>query len=221
MAYNTRLLMSGFVTHDTRRFVIERPDGFAFEPGQGVELSIEREPWQGSGHPFTPTCLPQDRVVELTIKRYPESDGFTMALHDLEPGAPLSISDAFGSITYQGPGVFIAAGAGVTPFLAILRRLATEDSLAGHRLLYSNKTAADVICGEELRYYLGDRAQFAFTREPPAGQATRRIDREYLREQIADFGQYFYVCGPDTFVEAVNQSLMDLGVPDEQLVYER
>lgn len=221
MAYATSLLMSGFVTHDTKRFVIQRPEGFGFQPGQGVELTIDRDPWRDEGRPFTPTCLPDDRVLELTIKRYRDSDGFTMALSDLEPGAPLTISDPFGTITYQGPGVFIAAGAGVTPFLAILRRLASEGSLDGHSLLFSNKAEEDLICGLELRHYLGDRAHFTFTRQPPPGQAPRRIDAAYLSEQIADLGQHFYVCGPDAFVESVNQSLSDLGVPDERLIYER
>ncbi|WP_242464280.1 FAD-binding oxidoreductase [Thiococcus pfennigii] len=115
MAHTTTLLMSGFVTHDTRRFVIERPDGFTFEPGQGVELTIEQEPWQGEARPFTPTCLPGEQLLELTIKRHPKSDGFTTALHDLEAGAPLTLSEPFGTITYQGPGTFIAAGAGITP----------------------------------------------------------------------------------------------------------
>jgi cytochrome-b5 reductase len=221
MAHTTTLLMSGFVTHDTRRFVIERPDGFTFEPGQGVELTIEQEPWQGEGRPFTPTCLPGDQVLELTIKRYPKSDGFTTALHDLETGAPLTVSEPFGTITYQGPGTFIAAGAGITPFLAILRRLASEKALDGHSLLFSNKTEADLICGLELRQYLQDRAHFTFTRRPPAGQQNRHIDKVYLQEQTGDLEQYFYVCGPDAFVEAVNDALTGLGVPDERLVYER
>jgi cytochrome-b5 reductase len=87
MAYPIRLLMSGFVTHDTRRFVLERPEGLEFEPGQGVELTIERNPWRGQGHPFTPTCLPQDRVLELTIKRYPESDDFDRFFYVCGPPA--------------------------------------------------------------------------------------------------------------------------------------
>lgn len=221
MAYPTRLLMSGFVTHDTRRFVLERPEGLDFEPGQGVELTIERDPWRGEGHPFTPTCLPQDQVLELTIKRYPESDGFTVALHDLEPGAPLTVSDAFGTITYQGPGVFIGAGAGITPFLAILRRLAHDGALDGHDLLFSNKSEADLICGAELRHYLGERAVFTFTRENQPGHTGRRIDAEFLREHIDDFDRFFYVCGPPAFVEDVKRELVTLGADPDRLVYER
>lgn len=220
MTYPTSLLMSGFVTHDTRRFVLERPEGFSFEPGQGVELTIERDQWRGQGHPFTPTCLVGDRVLEFTIKRYPEREGFTTALHGLETGAPMTVSDAFGTITYQGPGVFIAAGAGVTPFLAILRRLAGDGALEGHGLLFTNKTQHDLICGQELRHYLGDRAVFTFTREPGTPHEDQRIDAGFLRGHIEDFDQYFYVCGPDAFVQSVNEELLTLGAHPDRLVYE-
>lgn len=221
MAYATRLLMSGFVTHDTRRFVLERPQGFRFEPGQGVELTIEQDPWKGEGHPFTPTCLAEDRVLELTVKRYPEREGFTAALHGLEPGAPLGVSDPFGTISYQGPGVFVAAGAGITPFLAILRRLAADGQLDGQELLFSNKTEDDLICGPELRHYLGSRAVFTFTRERQGASDGRRIDGGFLRGHIDRFDRRFYVCGPPAFVESVNADLLSLGARPDQLVYER
>jgi ferredoxin-NADP reductase len=29
------------------------------------------------------------------------------------------------------------------------------------------------------------------------------------------------VCGPEGFVEAMNEALLDLGVPEQKLVYER
>lgn len=221
MAYATRLLMSGFVTHDTRRLVLERPKGFRFAPGQGVELTIERDPWKGKGHPFTPTCLAEDQVLELTIKRYPEREGFTAALHGLEPGAPLAVSDPFGTITYKGPGLFVAAGAGITPFLAILRRLAADRELDGHELLFSNKTEDDLICGSELRHYLGRHAVFTFTRRDEGGKEGRHIDSGFLQGHIDHFDRFFYVCGPPAFVESVNSNLLSLGAQPEQLVYER
>jgi ferredoxin-NADP reductase len=217
----TSLLMSGFVTHDTRRLVLARPEGFTFEPGQGVELGIDCDPWRGEGRPFTPTCRLEDQVLEFTIKRYPERDGFTVALHDLEPGAPLMISEAFGTITYQGPGVFIAAGAGITPFLAILRKLAAEGALEGHRLLFSNKSEDDLICGQELRHYLGDNAVFTYTRRGKKLHEGRHINSTFLKANLGSLDQHFYVCGPNTFVESMNQDLISLGVHPDRLVYER
>ncbi|MCG6943512.1 MAG: flavodoxin reductase [Thiohalocapsa sp.] len=214
------LLMREFVTHDVQHLLLSRPDGLHWQPGQGIELAIDQDEWRQQRRPFTPTCLLEDRVLEFTIKRYPEQDGVTDALHALEPGAQLLLGDPFGTIAYQGPGTFIAAGTGVTPFLAILRRLAKDDALAGHRLLLTNKRERDVICAQELAYYLGDDLVLAFTREH-AQHRGGRMDSAFLEAHIRNRDGHFYVCGPDAFVEAMKAALLTLGVRPDRLVYER
>ncbi len=221
MNHTVTLLMSEFVTHDVKRLIISKPDGFSFQPGQGVELAIDRDQWRDEGRPFTPTSLPEDRVLEFTIKGYPEHKGVTRELHALPAGSQLLMSEPFGTISYQGAGVFIAAGAGVTPFIAILRDLARQNRLAGHALVFSNKTPADVICAKEFRHYLGERCILTCTRSSSPACASGRVDRNYLTEHIRDFDQHFYVCGPPAFVEAVNDALQALGASSEALVYER
>jgi len=222
MRYRTTLLMSEFVTHDVKRFVFERPDVFSFTPGQGVELVIDEPKWRDEeGRPFTPTCLVTDRVLEFTIKRYADHPGVTDRLHQLQPGAALLLSEPFGTISFQGTGTFLAAGAGLTPFLAIFRQLAREGTLAGNTLIYSNKTPADVICERELVHYFGKRCLLTCTRVSAAGYDDRRIDRSLLKSKITDLNQFFYVCGPDAFVEDVNAALEELGVKAQSLVFER
>jgi ferredoxin-NADP reductase len=221
MSYDATLLMSEFVTHDVRRLLLSRPEGLDWQPGQGIEVRIDTEEWRDEGRPFTPTSTPDALVLELTTKRYPERDGMTMALHALEPGAKLQLSDAFGTISYQGPGTFIAAGTGITPFLGILRRLAADDALEGHRLLFSNKSERDVICEKELLHYLGEDCVLTYTREHEPEQDGRHIDAIFLRAHAGDLSQRFYVCGPDGFVQSVNDHLLSLGVHPSQLVYER
>ncbi len=221
MEHTVTLLMSQFVTHDVKRLIVSRPEGFAFVPGEGVELAIDRPGLSDRGRPFTPTSLAADRVLEFTIKAYPDHpDSVTRALHALEPGAGLRMSDPFGTIRYRGPGTFIAGGAGITPFLAILRELARTGSLDGHALIYSNKTPADIICEKELRHLLGARCLLTCTQGAAPGHGHRRVDRAFLQESIADFGQHFYVCGPPAFTEAVNGALRALGAAPDSLVFE-
>ena len=220
MEHDITLLMSGFVTHDVRRFVTTRPGGFQVEPGQGVELAIDQPRWRDEGRPFTPTSLAEDRVLEFTIKGYPEHEGVTRALHGLEPGARLRMSEPFGTIRYRGPGVFIAGGAGITPFIAILRRLARDGEMEGNSLLFSNKTPADVINEGELRHLLGERCILTCTEEHAPGYESRRIDRGFLTDFVDDFDQHFYVCGPPAFNDAVQEALRDLGAKPDLLVFE-
>jgi cytochrome-b5 reductase len=222
MNTTVNLLMSQFVTHDVKRFIVSKPAGFAVARPARVELAINRPGLSEQGRPFTPTGLADDRVLEFTIKGYADhTDGVTRLLHQLEPGAELLMSEPFGTISYQGPGVFIAGGAGITPFLAILRDLARRGELARQTLIFSNKTPRDVICEKELRHLLGERCLLLCTGVEAPGFAHRRVDRAYLEAHIRDFDQRFYVCGPPPFMEAVNTALTDLGAQAESLVFER
>lgn len=221
MNYRATLLMSQFVTHDVKRFIISKPEGFAFTPGQGVELAIDRPGLRDQGRPFTPTGLVDDEVLEFTIKAYPAHAGVTQALHALRPGTELLISEPFGTIRYQGPGVFIAGGAGITPFLAILRSLAGAGELADQTLIFSSKSPRDVIQEQELRHLLGERCILICTEADAPGYLHRRIDRAFLEETLRDFDRHFYVCGPPGFMAAVDSAVTELGASAESLVFER
>lgn len=220
MNHPTTLLMKEFVTHDVLRLILSRPDGFTFEPGQGVDLSIDADAWRDETRPFTPTSSIGDGVLEFTIKVYADHPGMTRALSELKPGAALTISDPWGTIGYKGPGIFIAGGAGITPFLAIMRHLRDEGRLAGHGLIFANKSAADVICETELRAAFGQRGCFVIDRDSHPGFETGRVDEALLKRRIEDWSQRFYVCGPPPFNDAVMQTLQRLGAKPEALVFE-
>ena len=215
------LLMSEFVTHNVKRFVVSRPPGFTFIAGQGVELAIRQPQWQDQPRPFTPTSLNDEGVLEFVIKRYTAHEGVTRELHNLSPGVELLLSEPFGTISYQGTGVFIAAGAGITPFIAILRERAIANNLSQNTLIFSNKTPADIICEKELRYYLGDRCILTCTATQAPGYEYGRVDKAFLVEKIDNFEQNFYVCGPPGFTQAVTGSLTELGADAKSLIFER
>jgi ferredoxin-NADP reductase len=217
----TTILMTEFVTHDVKRFILQKPKGFKFVPGQGTLVAIAKPGLKDEAHPFTPTSLADDRVLEFTIKGYPEHHGLTEKLHQLRPGDKLLVGDAFGTIQYQGPGVFIAGGAGITPFIAILRDLGRRGKLAGHSLIFSNKTRDDILLEKELRHYLGDRCLFTLTNESMPGYERRLVDEAFLEEKVRDFKQAFYVCGPPQMVEDVGGILRRLGAKPDHVVFEQ
>lgn len=220
MPHIVKLLMKEFVTHDTARFIMERPAGYRFVPGQATEVAIHTEQWKQEKRPFTFTSLDEDGVLEFTIKRYPEHNGVTNALHQLASGAEWEIGSAWGAITYRKPGVFIAGGAGITPFIAILRRLRDDGALQGNRLIFSNKTARDVILEAEFRDMLGDAFLPTLTRENAPGYRHGRIDESFLRDTVESFEQPFYLCGPPSFVKDIRKILVQLGAQPDGLVIE-
>jgi predicted ferric reductase len=83
--------------------------------------------------PFTFTSLNDNDYLEFIIKIYDSNDGVT-ELGKLKQGDELLIHDVWGAIEYKGEGVFIAGGAGVTPFIAILRQLQAENKIANNKL---------------------------------------------------------------------------------------
>ena len=220
MEHTAEILHTGFVTRDVMQLITSRPPGVDYEPGQGVEIALDLDGWREEGRPFTPTGHPDGPVLEFTIKGYFGQDGVTERLHRSVPGTALLMSDSFGTITDRGPGTFIAGGAGVTPFLAILRDRKRRGSLDGCSLLFSNKSPADVICEKELSEMLGDRCHLTCTQGSGPSYDHRRIDGAYLGENVEDLDRPLYVCGPPSFVEDVSEALRELGAKDENIVVE-
>ena len=216
-----RIFSIEYVTHDVRRYKIEKPAGYTFIPGQATEVSINSPKWKDEKRPFTFTCLTTDPFLEFTIKSYASHQGVTNELYMLEEGAELIIRDVWGAITYTKPGVFIAAGAGITPFIAIFRHLSKIELIKGNSLIYSNKTAKDIILKDELEKMLGNDFINTLTREKNDLYDNRRIDKAYMVEKIKDFKQPFYVCGPDQFVTDIHQTLLDLGANVDAVIIEK
>jgi ferredoxin-NADP reductase len=209
------------ITHNVKQFTFTKPDGFTFEPGQATDVSIDKDGWREDKHPFTFTALPGWDDLQFTIKIYPERHGLTEQIGRLAVGDRFLIEDAWGTIQYRGKGTFIAGGAGVTPFIAILRNLQAKGEIAGHRLIFSNHTSSDIILKDEFDAMEGLDTLYVLTSENDPRFAHGRIDKAFIEEHVQDFSQNFYVCGPDGMVEDINGALKELGADPEGLVFER
>ena len=221
MPHIVKILDSAFITPDVKRFKVEKPTGYKFVPGQATDVALNKPDWKDKQRPFTFTSLPNAKTLEFIIKVYDDHDGVTKQLGLAKKGDELAIGEPFGAIHYQGPGFFFAAGAGVTPFIAILRDLQKKKKLVGNTLICSNKTADDVILDKELTAMLGKNFLNIFTRQHVIGFREKRIDRDTLVALVQDFNQHFYVCGPQKFVTDICAMLTNLGADPGSLVIEQ
>src|SRR5689334_5795136 len=167
------------VTHDVLKIVTEKPHNYNFTPGQATEVSINKNGWQDEKRPFTFTCLPDDAYLEFTIKTYPSHKGVTNELLQLKQNDELILHDVFGAIAYKGEGVFIAGGAGVTPFISIFRFLRSINEVGHNKLIFANKREVDIILKEEFESLLGKKFINIISDEKPNGYAHGYISEEF------------------------------------------
>jgi ferredoxin-NADP reductase len=209
------------VTHNVKRFQIEKPEGYSFNPGQATEVSINTLALRNEKRPFTFTCLNSESYLEFTIKIYPEHKGITNELSKLKPGSKLIIRDVWGDIAFKGEGVFIAGGAGITPFISIFRDLKSKDKIGGNMLVYANKTKNDIILESELKHMLGDSFLNILSDEKNKGYFHGFITEEFLKTNIPVHYKNYYLCGPPLMMEAVLKQLSNLGVGDKFITMEK
>jgi ferredoxin-NADP reductase len=221
MSYTVTIRDIKEITHDVNQYTFDKPGGYEFEPGQATEVAIDKDGWRDEKRPFTFTSLNEDPHLQFTIKIYPEHDGVTEQIGQLEEGDAFIIDDPWGTIQYKGPGVFLAGGAGVTPFIAIFRDLHKHGEINGNRLIFSNKTEKDIILEDEFWEILGDNFLNTLTDVDNSEQyLTEFIDKEFIEQHIEDYDQNFYVCGPPKFVTDISTYLQDLGADTDGIVFE-
>ena len=189
-----KILSVEYVTHNVKRFTVEKPAGYTFVPGQATDVSINQPGLESIVGPFTFTSLNQSEYLEFTIKIYKERNGLTAKLSVLNPMDELIIHDVFGTIQYKGPGIFIAGGAGITPFLAILRQLKLENSLSGNTLLFANHNEDDIILRTELKYMLGDHYIDVLKAPLNPENQSGTIDLDLLKAYIGEENRWYYIC---------------------------
>ena len=209
------------ITHDVLRIITEKPKEYIFIPGQATEVSIKKPGWSNEKRPFTFTNLPHEQHLEFIIKTYPSHKGMTNQLLDLKVHDKLILSQPFGAIKYAGEGVFIAGGAGITPFISIFEDLKEKHMLGANKLICANKTKADIILEKDLSKLLASNFINILSEEKIAGYHHGMITKDFLLAHINDFNKYFYLCGPPAMLTAVENQLHDLGVKDNFIVKEK
>ena len=216
-----KILKTEYVTHNVKRFTLSKPDSYKFKPGQATDIVINLPEWKEERRPFTFTSLNEWNHLEFTIKIYSDHNGVTNKLGTLLAGDELILHDIWGAIRYKGEGIFIAGGAGVTPFIAIFRQLQEDRKLGNNKLIFSNRTVKDIILKDEFEKMLGENFINTITGEKTEKYDNRKIDESYLKEKIKDLSQYFYICGPDAMIENVKDILLHLGADENKIVIEQ
>jgi ferredoxin-NADP reductase len=209
-------------TPTVKSFTFELPMWMRHLPGQHYDVRLTAPDGYQAQRSYSIASSPLDEgVIELTIDRLADGE-VSPYFHDVvEEGDQVELRGPFTSyFVWRGesPLLLVGGGSGVVPLMAMLRHRRRVAPDLPMKLVFSVRTADDVIYADEL----GDETVLTFTRSAPPGWAghTGRIDAS-LFDGAAAGGGLAFVCGSNGFVEAASQLVMEAGFPAEAIRTER
>jgi len=202
-------------TPRVKSFRLRLPMWVPHLPGQHYDVRLTAPDGYRAQRSYSIASSPLDAgEIELTVDRLADGE-VSPYFHDvLVEGDAVEVRGPFAAyFVWRGeaPALLIGGGSGVVPLMAMLRhRRRTMPELA-MRLVYSVRSAEDVIYAAEL----GGDAQLTYTREPPADWTghSGRIDGAMIGAAAAAAASVAFVCGSDGFVERAAALLLDHGLP--------
>jgi len=220
-------------TAHARSIALDLPDWPGHLAGQHVDVRLTAEDGYQAQRSYSIASAPGDDHLVLTIERIDDGEVSPYLADELRAGDQLELRGPIGGYfvwrpTGDTPVQMFAGGSGVVPFRAMLRDRAASRSTAPFRLLYSARSLGDVLYHDELARCAesdGVDVRYTLTREWPEqwDGYQGRIDRALIAEvawPVEDRPQVF-VCGPNGFVEAVGQAMVELGHDQGRIKTER
>ena len=205
-----------------KSFRIELPMWMPHLPGQHYDVRLTAPDGYQAQRSYSIASSPLDEgQIELTIDRLDDGE-VSPYFHDVvAEGDQVEVRGPFASyFVWRGeePVLLVGGGSGVVPLIAMLRHRRRTMPELPMQLVYSVRSAGDVIYADEL----GDDTLLTFTREPPAGWSghTGRIDARLIDEASFASGPAF-ICGSNGFVETASRLMTEAGMAPQRIRTER
>ena len=213
---------------------VNRPEGFAFRPGQYVDVTLLSPPFddrQGASRSMSIASGPNEPDLLLLMRV--RDTAFKRSIAALPLGAPVLLDGPADDLALRHDEgrriVMIAGGVGIAPFRAMLRgilldprRDLTRRALLDATLFYSNRRPEDAAYLGEL---MGLEPQFqglrvvptmtrmSTSRLPWAGE-TERLGASMLARHLGELrGPRYYIAGSTLLISDLCEELERAGVP--------
>lgn len=206
---------------------------FKFIPGQ--YLTIEKElNGETLRRSYSICSDPTSREISIAVKRMDEGTFSKFANEILKEGDVLTVHPPQGRFTYQSRNTgdiitAFAAGSGITPIMSILKTVIYKTNNP-FVLVYGNKSKAETMFYDELvdlakKFSNRLTIHFIFSRYPEPGTQSGRIESTTVaallteQEDLSNF-ESFYICGPETMITHVSDTLKINGISKEHIHFE-
>jgi ferredoxin-NADP reductase len=210
-------------TPTVKTFRIALPMWMPHLPGQHYDVRLTAPDGYRAQRSYSIASSALDQnAIELTIDRLDDGE-VSPYFHDVvTEGDQVELRGPFTSyFVWRGesPVLLIGGGSGVVPLMAMLRHRRRVAPDLPMRLVYSVRTAADVIYAGEL----GDDAELTYTREPPGGWSghTGHIDAGMIERAAVPADGIVFVCGSNGFVETAATLALEAGFDAARIRTER
>lgn len=232
--FTLRLVDSFMLAPTVRHFVFERADGqpFAFMPGQFVQVHFHYDDGQPTKRSYSVATVGDAegspvKQLEIAVS-YVEGGAATRLFQALGHGDTIQASGPYGRFCLMDADaneryLLIATGTGVTPYRAMLPRIARLIRERGCRfvLLYGARNETELLYGEEFESFAREHPGFEFHPcfSRGARPDPRPHDRQgYVQNVLPEFtpdgdADIAYLCGNPDMIDAAFASLKEAGLP--------
>jgi len=228
-------------TPDAMAVVFELPPelrvAFRFKPGQHLPVRATTD-GEEQRRTYSICCAPGEGNLRIAIKRVADGRFSNWANDTLEPGATLEAMPPAGRFVLppsEGKArhvVAFAAGAGITPILAMIEHALATEPETSFTLVYGNRSPDSIMFRGELED-LKDRHLGRFTllnvlsrnEESSAPLFEGRITGDKVKAFAASLFKpgevaHYFLCGPGSMIKETRNALLALGVPREKVHHE-
>ncbi|MGH7157196.1 MAG: ferredoxin--NADP reductase, partial [Candidatus Saccharimonadales bacterium] len=198
-------------------YIFSLPPKFSFAAGQYMEWTIAHNKTDSRGNRryFTLSSSPTEPGVMITVKHSPKASSFKQRLDELKTGDTILAAHLAGNFTLPKDAskkiTLLAGGVGITPFRSMVKSLLDKQERRDVALMYSLSSPQE--------------AAFInlFKRAEAIGLKTAYVTNGYIdKPKISSFlpdykERTYYVSGPYGFVQAMEQTLLKMGISSSRI----
>jgi len=214
-------------TPDARSFVLEIPPGaadrFKYKAGQFLTFKVPH-PDGAFNRCYSLSSAPEtDGLPKVTVKRVANGKGSNWFHDALKEGGTLEVMPPAGRFvlgTGDAPLLLFGGGSGITPMMSLIKS-ALKNTSRKVRLFYANRDKPSVIFDGEFEALAKAHAgRLEIMHHLDATQGITKPE-EIVTAMKGFESADTYLCGPGPFMNMVEETLFEHGMPHDRVRIER
>lgn len=166
-----------------------------------------------------------EQYYKIAVKRHAETDKpaglVSNSMHDdIQIGDKVELSMPAGSFIYQSAqgAVFLSAGVGQTPLLAMLEEAVSDEQCKSIYFVHGCKNK-NVHAFQQIANHPSDKIiyQVFYSEQDVDGALSGHVDLSKMNESIFNDSFHYYICGPKSFMNDQKALLISKGILDSHI----